>query len=123
MSSQPGVCPAEPLDSEDLLFLLYTSGSTGKPKGIVHTQAGYLLYASITHQVLLSHRFLSIAPIHNTCCLNTLSLSAPSYRIQVRYIHPNESYSVQTMESDSVIYSNWLKVFVSKETQQIASSQ
>ncbi|XP_042338077.1 acetyl-coenzyme A synthetase 2-like, mitochondrial, partial [Plectropomus leopardus] len=50
MSSQSPVCPAEPLDSEDLLFLLYTSGSTGKPKGIVHTQAGYLLYASLTHQ-------------------------------------------------------------------------
>lgn len=51
MSSQPAVCPAEPLDSEDILFLLYTSGSTGKPKGIVHTQAGYLLYTSLTHQV------------------------------------------------------------------------
>lgn len=34
-SSQPGVCPAEPLDSEDVLFLLYSSGSTGKPQGIV----------------------------------------------------------------------------------------
>ncbi|KAK5623108.1 Acetyl-coenzyme A synthetase 2-like, mitochondrial [Crenichthys baileyi] len=56
MSSQPGVCPAEPLDSEDLLFLLYTSGSTGKPKGIVHTQAGYLLYASITHQFVFDYR-------------------------------------------------------------------
>lgn len=51
MSSQSPVCPAEPLDSEDLLFLLYTSGSTGKPKGVVHTQAGYLLYTSLTHQV------------------------------------------------------------------------
>ena len=45
------MCPPEPLDSEDMLFMLYTSGSTGKPKGIVHTQAGYLLYASLTHQV------------------------------------------------------------------------
>jgi len=35
-------CPPEPMDSEDLLFLLYTSGSTGKPKGIVHTTGGYL---------------------------------------------------------------------------------
>ena len=39
------------MDSEDMLFMLYTSGSTGKPKGIVHTQAGYLLYASTTHEV------------------------------------------------------------------------
>lgn len=51
MAAAASVCPAEPLDSEDPLFLLYTSGSTGKPKGIVHTQAGYLLYASLTHQV------------------------------------------------------------------------
>ncbi len=35
-------CPCEPMDSEDILFLLYTSGSTGKPKGIQHTTAGYL---------------------------------------------------------------------------------
>lgn len=51
MSRQPSVCPAEPLESEDFLFLLYTSGSTGKPKGIVHSQAGYLLYTSLTHEV------------------------------------------------------------------------
>lgn len=43
-------CPAEPMDSEDLLFILYTSGSTGKPKGVVHTTAGYNLYTHITTQ-------------------------------------------------------------------------
>ncbi|HJN85928.1 MAG: acetate--CoA ligase [Dehalococcoidia bacterium] len=36
-------CDPEPMESEDMLFLLYTSGTTGKPKGIVHTTAGYLL--------------------------------------------------------------------------------
>ncbi|MGI0493231.1 acetate--CoA ligase [Alkalinema pantanalense CENA528] len=41
-------CPAEPVDSEDMLFILYTSGSTGKPKGVVHTTAGYNLYAHMT---------------------------------------------------------------------------
>ena len=35
----------EKMDSEDPLFILYTSGSTGKPKGIVHTTAGYMIYA------------------------------------------------------------------------------
>ena len=51
MSKESTVCPPEPMDSEDMLFMLYTSGSTGKPKGIVHTQAGYLVYASLTQQV------------------------------------------------------------------------
>jgi len=42
------ICPAEPMDSEDMLFILYTSGSTGKPKGVVHTTGGYNLYSHIT---------------------------------------------------------------------------
>jgi acetyl-CoA synthetase len=43
-------CPAEPMDSEDLLYLLYTSGSTGKPKGIIHTTGGYLTGIAATHR-------------------------------------------------------------------------
>ncbi|MBE9040858.1 acetate--CoA ligase [Oscillatoriales cyanobacterium LEGE 11467] len=43
-------CPAEPMDSEDMLFILYTSGSTGKPKGVVHTTGGYNLYTHMTTQ-------------------------------------------------------------------------
>jgi acetyl-CoA synthetase len=42
------VCPAEPMDAEDMLFILYTSGSTGKPKGVVHTCGGYMVYATYT---------------------------------------------------------------------------
>ena len=42
------VCPAEEMDSEDMLFILYTSGSTGKPKGVVHTCGGYMVYADYT---------------------------------------------------------------------------
>jgi acetyl-CoA synthetase len=45
-------CPCEPMDSEDLLFLMYTSGTTAKPKGIVHTTAGYLCGVSTTHHYI-----------------------------------------------------------------------
>ncbi|MDX1631424.1 MAG: acetate--CoA ligase [Thermoanaerobaculia bacterium] len=45
-------CPTEWMSSEDPLFILYTSGSTGKPKGVVHTTAGYLLYTSLTHEIV-----------------------------------------------------------------------
>jgi acetyl-CoA synthetase len=44
------VCAAEPMDSEQLLFLLYTSGTTGKPKGIMHTSGGYLTHVAFTHK-------------------------------------------------------------------------
>ena len=45
-------CPAEPMDSEQLLYLLYTSGTTAKPKGIMHTTAGYLTQIAFTHKYI-----------------------------------------------------------------------
>ena len=50
MATADPVCPAEPMDSEQLLFLLYTSGTTGKPKGIMHTSGGYLTQVAFTHK-------------------------------------------------------------------------
>ncbi|WP_157219303.1 acetate--CoA ligase [Flavisphingomonas formosensis] len=52
----PAECPPEPMGAEDPLFILYTSGSTGKPKGVLHTSGGYLLWASITHDLVFDHR-------------------------------------------------------------------
>ena len=49
-------CKAEPMNAEDPLFILYTSGSTGKPKGVLHTTGGYLVYASLTHEVTFDYR-------------------------------------------------------------------
>jgi acetyl-CoA synthetase len=45
-------CPAEPMDSEQLLYLLYTSGTTAKPKGIMHTTGGYLTQVAFTHKIV-----------------------------------------------------------------------
>ncbi len=53
LMSSPDVaneCPAEPMDAEDLLYLLYTSGTTAKPKGIMHTTGGYLTQVAFTHK-------------------------------------------------------------------------
>ena len=56
VDSQEGTLEAEHLDSETPLFILYTSGSTGKPKGILHTTAGYNLWAKRTFQWVFDHR-------------------------------------------------------------------
>ncbi|MBB4100342.1 acetate--CoA ligase [Sphingomonas kyeonggiensis] len=52
----PAECPIEPMGAEDPLFILYTSGSTGKPKGVLHSSGGYLLWASLTHELVFDYR-------------------------------------------------------------------
>ena len=49
-------CPPEAMNAEDPLFILYTSGSTGKPKGVLHTTAGYLLGAAMTHRYVFDYK-------------------------------------------------------------------
>jgi len=46
---------AQPMDSEDPLFILYTSGSTGKPKGMVHTTGGYMVYTAYTFKNVFAY--------------------------------------------------------------------
>ncbi len=56
MPQQSPVCPSEPVDAEDPLFILYTSGSTGRPKGVLHTTGGYLVHVAMTHKYIFDYR-------------------------------------------------------------------
>ena len=54
IANQSNECKPVEQNSEDPLFILYTSGSTGKPKGVLHTSAGYLLHASLSHKIIFN---------------------------------------------------------------------
>jgi acetyl-CoA synthetase len=56
MQDAPLSCAAEPMDAEDMLYILYTSGTTGKPKGIVHTTGGYLVGTYATTKLIFDLR-------------------------------------------------------------------
>lgn len=56
VNNQSADCPAEEMDSEDMLFILYTSGSTGKPKGVVHTCGGYMIYTCFSFKNVFQYQ-------------------------------------------------------------------
>ncbi len=56
VKDQADQCPAEVMDSEDMLFILYTSGSTGKPKGVVHTCGGYMVYTCFSFSNVFQYK-------------------------------------------------------------------
>jgi acetyl-CoA synthetase len=75
-SDDPGSCTPEPMDAEDLLFLMYTSGTTAKPKGIAHTTAGYLVGVATTH-----HYVFDLKPEHDVywCAADVGWITGHSY--------------------------------------------
>ncbi len=55
VAAQSSDCDCEHMNAEDPLFILYTSGSTGKPKGVLHTTGGYMVYTSLTHELVFDY--------------------------------------------------------------------
>lgn len=98
MSVQRPYCPVEPMDAEDILFLLYTSGSTGKPKGIAHTTAGYLLYTALTHRYVFDYRdgdvFACVADVgwitgHSYVVYGPLANGATTFMFESTPVYPD----------------------------------
>ncbi|MBO6730106.1 MAG: acetate--CoA ligase [Maricaulis sp.] len=56
VADQATDCAPEEMSAEDPLFILYTSGSTGKPKGVMHTTGGYMVWASLTHELVFDYK-------------------------------------------------------------------
>ena len=102
IENQRPVCSPASMNSEDALFMLYTSGSTGKPKGVVHTQAGYLLGATITCKYIFDmhendvhgcmadvgwitgHTYIVYGPLSNGVT-TVMFESVPTYPTPTRY--------------------------------------
>lgn len=111
MAKVSSQCPAEEMDSEDLLFILYTSGSTGKPKGMVHTCGGYMVYTNYTFRTVFQYEqgqvFWCTADVgwvtgHSYILYGPLSAGAttvifegvPSYPDMGRFWHVAEKHRV-----------------------------
>uniref|UniRef100_A0A672NNM5 Acetyl-coenzyme A synthetase n=1 Tax=Sinocyclocheilus grahami TaxID=75366 RepID=A0A672NNM5_SINGR len=139
MAGQSSVCAPEPMDSEEMLFMLYTSGSTGKPKGIVHTQAGYLLYASLTHQYVFDytpgdvfgcvadigwitgHSYVVYGPLCNGAT-SVLFESTPVYPNPVQRLRINQFYGAPTAIRLLLKYEeNWVKKYDRSSLKTLAS--
>ncbi len=127
VDAQPADCPAEPMDSEDLLYLLYTSGTTGSPKGIMHTTGGYLTHVAYTHRYVFDlrpdedvywcaadigwvtgHSYIVYGPLANRTT-SVLYEGTPNYPAEDRFWEIVERYGVTQLYTAPTAIRSFMK--------------